>query len=331
MDTLLRRVAALETALRGVQSERQALERRERLTRRRLLFCQAVIAAVIISGLLLAPAGRVAAQGNGLAARVAALEAAVASLQTQVGNLQKALNNETAARQSADAALQNGVAAETAARQAADANLQNQVDPLTAKLSHFSIDTIDGYYSVVLTGANFHIRNGLGATNGNPANPFFGPSMTNGLGNVIIGYNERRFGGMDRRAGSHNAVIGTFQNFSSFGGLVAGFENEISGRYASVSGGDLNTSSGDFASISGGFANTASGLQAAVSGGESNVASALQSSVSGGANNSASGPEASVSGGSGNSASGGLASVSGGAGLTAGDPFGWAAGQFHSP
>ena len=54
---------------------------------------------------------------------------------------------------------------------------------------------IGGYYSVVLTGANLHIRNGLGATSGNPGSPFGaepGPMAVNGLGNLIIGYNESR-------------------------------------------------------------------------------------------------------------------------------------------
>ena len=116
--------------------------------------------------------------------------------------------------------------------------------------------TPDGLPEVVITGANLRIVNGLGSTDcrdeasGTPI-----PDCPNGLGNLIVGYNEMRLpevGPPDRRTGSHNIIVGKEQNFSSFGGLVVGFRNEISG---------------DFAAICGGFANTASGALAAVSGG----------------------------------------------------------------
>src|SRR5262249_37592779 len=128
----------------------------------------------------------------------------VAALQQEVATLQTTLNNETEARQAADAALeiavgneaaacQTAVGSEAAARQAGDAALQNQVVPLGAKLEKVSIQQIDGCYSIVIDGANLHLRNGLGATNGNPAQPFTSNddlTHTNGLGNLIIGYNE---------------------------------------------------------------------------------------------------------------------------------------------
>ena len=43
----------------------------------------------------------------------------------------------------------------------------------------------------------------------------------NGLGNLVIGYNELRGAG-DDRSGSHNLVIGSRNNYSSHGGLVGG-------------------------------------------------------------------------------------------------------------
>jgi len=79
--------------------------------------------------------------------------------------------------------------------------------------------TFDGAANeVVITGANLRIVNGLGST-----------LTTNGLGNLIVGYNELRqeFGGCsgstgpfctDSRTGSHNVVVGRANNFSSFGG-----------------------------------------------------------------------------------------------------------------
>ena len=109
-----------------------------------------------------------------------------------------------------------------------------------------------GANEVVISGANLRIVNGLGDT-----------ATTNGLGNLIVGYNESRGvffpGSSDNRTGSHNMVVGRGLNFSSFGGLVIGQFNEISGAVASVSGGGFSVASGAGASVSGGSNNTASG------------------------------------------------------------------------
>jgi hypothetical protein len=129
--------------------------------------------------------------------------------------------------------------------------------------------SVDGSGEMHITNTNLHIENGLGATNGDPshpADPSFG--VTNGKGNLILGYNAAQGGGLDLRTGSHNLIAGDQENYSSYGGIVAGFNNAISGAYATVTGGDSNTASGNFASVSGGFENTASGLSASVSGGE---------------------------------------------------------------
>jgi len=96
-------------------------------------------------------------------------------------------------------------------------------------------------------GINVQIVNGSGSTTG----------LVDGLGNLIVGYNELRRAG-DDRSGSHNIVVGKEHNFNSFGGLVAGFSNTLSGSHASVSGGQQNTASGYRASVSGG--NTRSAL-----------------------------------------------------------------------
>jgi hypothetical protein len=94
---------------------------------------------------------------------------------------------------------------------------------------------------IVIDGANLHIRSGSGATGG----------AVNGLGNLVIGYNESRGEG-DIRSGSHNLVIGSQQNYSSFGGLVAGFRNAVSGAFASVTGGFGNTAVGNRSTVGGG-------------------------------------------------------------------------------
>ena len=161
-----------------------------------------------------------------------------------------------------------------------------------------------GPNEVVITKANLRIVNGLGET-----------GTTNGLGNLIVGYNELRSfpENPSVHTGSHNVVVGRRNNFSSFGGLVVGESSEISNEFSSVSGGIANTASGLFSSVSGGLRNTAAGEFASVSGGAVNEATGRGSSISGGFGNLADGQATSVGGGLENTASGlGGASVSGG-------------------
>jgi hypothetical protein len=156
-----------------------------------------------------------------------------------------------------------------------------------------SVTLENGGQDFVFTGVNVHVRSGSGATDG----------TINGLGNLIVGYDEARSSGSDK-SGSHNLVVGKYHNYTSYGGLVVGYRNTISGLYASVSGGRNNEASGYDSSVSGGYNNTASGDYASVSGGYYNTASGNASSVSGGEDNTASGSSSSVSGGDTRSVSG---------------------------
>ena len=209
--------------------------------------------------------------------------------------------------------------------------LQTRIEDLEKILAKVSVSS-DGN-QIYVTGANLHLRSGSGATAG----------VVNGLGNLIVGYDETRTKAscslgayyanqtvcenddgqwwVSEKSGSHNLVVGSEHNYSSFGGLVVGSSNTISSEFASVSGGQGNTASGQKASVSGGVFNTAGGVLASVSGGLSNNASGWKASVSGGFNNTARGIDASVSGGFGNIASGLEASVSGGWGNTASGDF----------
>jgi hypothetical protein len=185
-------------------------------------------------------------------------------------------------------------------------NLWGRVRALERTLTHVtSVTGADGLPEVVIAGANLRLVNGLRAT-----------ATTNGLGNLLVGYNEAREE-ENVRTGSHNVVVGQGHNFSSFGGLVVGRQNEISGAFAAVSGGFDNTASGASAAVSGGIFNRASGASAAVSGGFDNTASASASAVGGGQGNTAGGESATVSGGHGNTASGHTAAISGGEANTA--------------
>jgi len=183
---------------------------------------------------------------------------------------------------------------------------------LKAKTAPFSLSTDkarhDGRTNTELTIArvNVHIVSGSGNTTDGTDPPGTPPSTLTGLGNLIIGYNSLRNNSnfRDVRTGSHNLILGDGNNYSGYGGLVAGNNNNISGGYASVSGGFSNTASASSASVSGGQQNTASGALASVSGGSGNTASGLYASVSGGSGNKASGNYASVGGGSKETANG---------------------------
>lgn len=187
------------------------------------------------------------------------------------------------------------------------AALEARIVALEAKLNPISLETVDGYSSFVFSGVNVHVRSGCGSTNDTAG----GCGSLSGLGNLIIGYNEDNASD-DVRTGSHNLVIGAEHTYTSYGGLVAGWDNAITNTSAVVSGGNLNTASGLFASVSGGQENLASGDYASVSAGQQNTASAIFTTVSGGRFNDATYTGAAVSGGNSNLASGLTASVSGG-------------------
>jgi hypothetical protein len=152
----------------------------------------------------------------------------------------------------------------------------------------------------MITGKNVFILDGSGDT-----------KSTSGLGNLTIGYNAGRQGGGDDRSGAHNLILGDENNYGSYGGLVAGNANTISGPYATVLGG---------------FVNKAKAFGATVSGGEFNIASGVQSAVLGGSFNEAAGDNSTVSGGTQNEASADNSSVSGGLGRVAPFIYNWAAG-----
>lgn len=173
--------------------------------------------------------------------------------------------------------------------------------------------------ALVLSGANLQVVDGSGST--------VGP--TNGLGNIIIGYNEGTMG--QERTGSHNLVVGIEHDFTSFGGIVAGERNMIAARAASVLGGSDSIANGTYASVGGGFANEASGTNSVVSAGCENTASNTYAAVSGGRSGEASGQWSSVTGGSTNKATAAYSSVSGGSALTTNVQFGWKAGALVQP
>ena len=195
-----------------------------------------------------------------------------------------------------------------------------KLQTLTTPLSLSSDPNVGGVNTLLtIKGVNVQIVDGnsSGLTDDGIGGEVKGAKLT-GLGNLIIGYNAtgNSQGAGDVRTGSHNLILGDRNSYGSFGSLIAGQNDTVSGGYASVSGGQNNTASGYAASVSGGAGNTASNYYTSVSGGVNNTASAYAASVSGGDTNKASNE---------------AASVSGGYNITQTNDSGWSGGSYHSP
>ncbi|PCJ79923.1 MAG: hypothetical protein COA49_10240 [Bacteroidetes bacterium] len=171
---------------------------------------------------------------------------------------------------------------------------QAALNQLTPLLEYIEIDTLS--QSVKVIGANLIVNNGSGSTYGE----------VNGLGNIIIGYNENEGGftdidggihADDLHTGSHNLIIGPGHTFTSTGGIVAGRNNTILSLSSSVLGGRVNLVSGEFTTILGGLDNLSSGSLSTVSGGHLNISSGDRSTVSGGLLNFSAGIATSILGG----------------------------------
>ncbi len=262
-----------------------------------------LFASMLTPSLLMAQNGN-AGGGNSLLNQVEELFQLVSALQAENETLRGLINNNTSAIAEIDLTdLENAVAHYD--------ELLNGVSRTVVTVNDYRVEpsTEIEVPTLVFSGMNVQIVNDLGET-----------GTANGAGNLIVGYNEERgisscpddFFQCDRRWGSHMVVIGIGNNYSAYGGLVAGGINETIGAYSTVSGGAYNVASGGNSSVSGGFNNRASGGSSSVSGGLGNEASAETSTVSGGEENIASGPRSSVSGGLLNEASAVTSTVSGG-------------------
>ena len=127
-----------------------------------------------------------------------------------------------------------------------DHALQSDVDDLAARLDdlegsgvndlagYIDIDTVD--HAVRFVGVNVYVQSGEGTTS----------STVNGLGNLIIGYDEDS---SDDKSGSHNLVLGEEHSYTSYGGLITGHDHTVSGVHASAIGGEGALVSGDLSLI----------------------------------------------------------------------------------
>jgi len=232
------------------------------------------------------------------------------------------------------------------AAQRENAGLRGELEELKAALASvialrdtLSIENVNGVRTVRFSGVNLQVVNGTNST-----------ETVNGVGNLIIGYDETNTssrsvcslatdingnslttesaclaaGGtvaVRQKIGSHNLVMGSQNSYSSAGGIVAGQGNFITGLYASSLGGTANLASGLFAVNVAGRGNHPAGIAAASLGGSDNAATGNNSSVSGGSSNNASTVGATVSGGFRNTASGPQSNVTGGIRNESSGPF----------
>jgi hypothetical protein len=192
---------------------------------------------------------------------------------------------------------------------------KSEQEKLIAILPHINYEAsgIDEKPTVQFSGINLQVIDGSGSE-----------TTLNGTGNLVLGYDE----GTGTQSGSHNLLLGGSGNsYTSYGGIVGGHGNKISGAYASILGGGYNTASGYGSAITGGFTNQASTEYSTINGGCSNLAgtgtltvnSACTTaytgyfpSILGGVGNQAEAENSTVSGGIDGEASGVDASVTGG-------------------
>jgi hypothetical protein len=141
--------------------------------------------------------------------------------------------------------LTTAVDAEKIRALGAESAIANNVTGMTTRTTDLERKTasmiatqVDGQPSVVFSGVNLYVQSGAGGTNSTP----------NGVGNLIVGYNERPGSGVVR-TGSHNLVVGRDHSFGSYGGVVFGLGNSISGKYATVLGGNGLSSTTDDSAV----------------------------------------------------------------------------------
>jgi len=167
-----------------------------------------------------------AEQANGIPFQLAALEARLAALETDNSGLEQRVS---------DREIQNSG---FEGRQAA---LEQLLLGVSRNDPGGPGDTL------TLSRMNLQVVNGSGNT-----------STINGLGNIILGYDDMSADpDADDQSGSHNLVVGDDHTFSRDSALVAGFNNAATGLHASVTGGANNTASGDFSIVGGGLGNAA--------------------------------------------------------------------------
>lgn len=147
-------------------------------------------------------------------------------------------------------------------------------------LAHMSlVDVDDGFGNPLPTirieGVNVQIVNGKGKT-----------YLVNGLGNLIVGYHDAI--APSNRTGSHNVIIGSDNDYSSYSGLCSGGGNELLAPAATALSSSANMVAGGYSVVLGGFDNHVEGFANVAISGEWNsfAPDANQNVIIGGASSS---------------------------------------------
>jgi hypothetical protein len=160
---------------------------------------------------------------------------------------------------------------------------------------------------VMISGANLQVTNGLGST-----------LSTNGVGNILVGYDESMLGlcyivpanmedlydatacansgglwlgTVATKTGSHNLIVGDRHAYTAYSSIVSGTANFSTAKGASIIGGAYNSGVGAYSATIGGILNHAEGRRSTVTGGATNTAesTSLNGSISGGSGGTVSG------------------------------------------
>jgi len=246
----------------------------------RLAAMEALVATLQAS-LATTQADLVTANGNisNLQINLTAANVSIASLQTDLTTANASISSLQTDLATADS---NIAALQTDSSNANSSITSLQAGQVVGLANYLTVDTT--LNRVIFSGANVHVNNGLGNT-----------ATINGVGNIIVGYDEDTISlvsvcadgqllnqtdcesageiwSIVHKSGSHNVVIGFWHNYSRYSGFLAGAGNNVLANNASVSGGVGNRASGYASSVSGGNSNTASGSSSSVSGGNTRTA-----------------------------------------------------------
>lgn len=175
--------------------------------------------------------------------------------------------------------------------------------------------TTDG---IAFQALDVHVRSGLGSTYHSGSLGVLGEP--NGLGNVIIGYDEDDGRPEGATSGSHNLVVGPGHTYQGFGALIAGrggiatedsagtlvigLRGLAGAHYAASIAGEFSSAEGSGGVVIGGRGSAASGENSIVVGGSASMASGERATAVGGVASAATGPSAVAIGGQDSDAAG---------------------------
>lgn len=240
-------------------------------------WCGLVLAALLVASPASLWAKNDLAKDHNLPDRIERLEAAVAELRATNARQQAEIDRLRARGQTLETELA-----------AVGRNPVLALGPYVS-VSTDPINLVRGPH-VLFTGVNVHIRSGSGSTLDGidvADSTHYPLGSPNGLGNLIVGYDEVSTTETTTRTGSHCLVVGIGNSFPTSGGVVFGTDNTVGAIFASVTGGSHNVANGMGSNIAGGAANmtTSDAWQISIAGGANNIASGWASSIGGGFHN----------------------------------------------